>query len=582
VPRMRRATWTTIVLSAALATAAQLAPWVWRLEGHGGGYYADTDELFYASLVRRSARVGPATTNPFDVEWRHASSPYGTVLPQLLALPVRLGVPPGLWSDLSRWAATGTSAYLLVQLGAEVAAPAVGAAAATLVLLDPGTYYGKPLLRLLTGRWEPRDEPQQLPMSRLFTPSYLLPFYLAALLVLLRAAGPRGRRPRAWVVVAAFAGLGLAGYFFFWTAALTAAAAVALLHRHGGAVRRWFVPAVVATAVFVALNGLGTRDAVVEHALRLGFIRTRRPQFLLHAGYWVGALVALWLWLGRYRGKAAARALGVAVAGIWGMVLLVSPITGWDVQSHHFNMALDPPVTIAWCAAAWYGWRALRRPAWATGLATALVTLAAYLGPSLAMRGLAASREGGGGLAVAGAPVDWAAAQRLAAAGGVGPADQIAVPRTMRYALGLALPSPPYWYPFEEAWGIPDTALFGRSVCAALLTGEDSALTRHLATPHQRGATVWPDGRPARVSLGGRRDYFALMPLLADSEAAEVGRLSRSPAALRQHCPVLPGFALAAGRGSIRRAARAAAALGGAPAWVAPDSSLAWFRLPQP
>ncbi len=570
---MRRSRWTAVALSAALATAAQLAPLAWRLDGHRGGYYADVDEQFYASLVRRSAHVGLSTTNPFDVEWRHASSPYGVLLPQLLALPDRAGVPPGAWSDLSRWLGSGVSAWLLIQVGSEVASPEVGAAAATLVLLDPGTYYGKPLLRLVTGRWEPAGEPQQLPMSRLFTPSFLLPFYAAALLVLVRSVGPRRRRPRRWVAVAAFAALGVAGYFFFWTAAVAAAIAIAIVHSRRRAVWRWLVPAAVAAVACVALNGLGTRDDLVEHALRLGFIRTHRPQFLLHAGYWAGALAALWLALGRSRGRSAARALGSAAVGIWALALLVSPLTGWDPQGHHFNMALDPPMTLVWCTAAWYAWRKLRRTGAAAvlaGVASAGLSLAAFLGPTLAMRGLAAAAS----------PPDRAGAQRLAALGRVPAGAQIAVPRAQRYALALALPDTPYWYPYDEAWGVSDTALFARTVCAALLTGEDSATTLRLATPRQEAATVWPDGRPAGVSLASRRDYFVLMPVLADSEAASVGRLGRDPGALRASCRVLPGYALANGRAQVRRAAAAAAALGGAPAWVAPDSSGAWFRFP--
>ena len=230
--------------------SSSLAPIAWRLQGHRGGYYGDVDEQFYASLVRRSAHVPLTTTDPFDVEWRHASSPYGVLLPQLLALPDRAGAPPGAWSDLSRWLGSGAAAWLLIRAGSAVASPAVGAAAATLVLLDPGSYYGKPLLRLATGRWEPASEPQQLPMSRLFTPSYLLPFYAAALLLLVRAVGggPRRRRPGSWAAVATFAGLGIAGYFFFWSAAVAGAVAIAVVHPRRRAVWRWIVPAVLAAA----------------------------------------------------------------------------------------------------------------------------------------------------------------------------------------------------------------------------------------------------------------------------------------------------------------------------------------------
>ena len=583
----RRAWVGALVLSAMLATAAQWAPIAWRLQGHHGGYYGDVDEQFYAALVRRAAQAPLTTTDPFDVQWRHAASPYGVLLPRLLGLPDRLGAPPGAWSDLSRWLGSGASAWLLIRLGTEAASPAVGAAAATLTLLDPGSYYGKPLLRLATGRWEPATEAQQLPMSRLFTPGYLLPFYLAALLVLLRAVGPRGGAgsgtggrgrdagSRRWVAILAFAAVGLAGYFFFWTAALAAAVAVAVLHPRRRALRRWVVPALVAMVIGVLLNGLGGHDDPVQHALRLGFVRTRRPQFLLHAGYWAGAVVAAWLALGRYRGRSGARALGLAAVGIWALVLLMSPLTGWDPQAHHYNMALDPAVTLVWCTAAWYAWRRLRRPglglprAAAAGAAAAGVSLAAFLGPTLAMRGLAAAPR-----------LDWGGARQLAADARVGPTAQVAVPRSERYALGLTLPNTPYWYPYDEAWGVSDTALFNRTVCAALITGEDSTATSLLATPRQEAATVWPDGRPAGVSVAGRRDYFSLMPVLADSEAAAVGALGRDPAALRARCRALPGYALAEGRPEVRRAAAVAAALGGAPAWVAPDSGRAWFRFP--
>jgi len=571
--RRAGAPWRAIALSVALATAAQLAPIVWRLQGHRGGYYAHGDEEFYASLVHRSATTPLTTTNPFDVQWRSASSPYGWILPRLAALPLRLGAPPGLWTDASRWLASGASAWLIIEIGAAVAAPAVGAAAATLVLLDPGTYFGKPVLLLLEGKWRLGTETLQLLMSRLFTPGYLMPFYLAALLVLVRAVGAKRRRPGRAMAVVAFAGLGVAGNFFFWTAGAAAAVGIAAAHHRRRQLWRWIVPGVAVLLLLVAVNGAGVRDDMVEHALRLGFRRTRWPVFLTHAGFWAGALVALWLAFGRHRAGGAGRALGLAVAGIWALVLLHTPVTGWDVQSQHYSLALYPPVTLAYCAAAWYGWRRLRWLAAARLSATAAsaaVSFVAFVGPVLALGGL--------GAVPTLLPPDWAGAQRLAAAGGV-PADaQIAVPRPARFALTLTLPNTPYWYPYDEAWGVSDTALFTRTVCAALLTGEDSAETLRRATPRDRFATVWPDGRPADVSLAGVRSYFALMPVLAGREAGAVARLAHEAPALRGSCAVLPDFALALGHSHVRRAGAVAAALDGRTAWVARDSSAAWFR----
>jgi hypothetical protein len=570
--RRAGAPWRAIALSVALATAAQLAPVVWRLEGHAGGYYGTVDEMFYASLVRRAAATPPTTTDPFDREWRQASSPYGWMLPQLVGLPLRLGVPPGLWSDLSRWAASATGAYLLIRVGAAVASPAVGAAAATLALLDPGTYYGKPLVLLFTGRWAAFDA-ESLPMSRLYTPSFLLPFFAGVLLVLVRSAGPRGRRPSAAVAVGAFAALGLAGYFFYWTTALACAVAVVLVRPRRQAVLRWLIPAGLAMLLLVALNGVGSRDDLVEHALRIGFIRTSRPVFLAHAGFWLAAAVAALLALAPWRVAPSARALGIAAVGAWALVLVHTPITGWDVQSHHYDMALGPLSALTYSAAAWYGWRHwARRSRWLSAAGCVLVAGAALLGPWLALRGLAAAGDQ--------PAIAWENARRLAALGGVPPEGgvQIAVPRPARFALTLALPNTPYWYPFLEAWGVSDTALFTRTVCAALLTGEDSAETLRRATPRDRFATVWPDGRPADVSLAGVRSYFALMPVLAGREAGAVARLAHEAPALRGSCAVLPDFALALGHSHVRRAGAVAAALDGRTAWVARDSSAAWFR----
>ncbi|MEK6768715.1 MAG: hypothetical protein AABY85_06970, partial [Gemmatimonadota bacterium] len=110
--------WRVTVLTALIATAAQLAPLLWRARGHVDGYLADTDEMFYAAMLRSAARDPVSASNPFDAEWRGAVNPFGRILPLVSTIPIRLRVPPGLWLDAGRWlASAGTAALLLLIYG---------------------------------------------------------------------------------------------------------------------------------------------------------------------------------------------------------------------------------------------------------------------------------------------------------------------------------------------------------------------------------------------------------------------------------------------------------------------------------
>jgi hypothetical protein len=570
-PAVRR--FAPYLFSAAVALAFQLAVPLWYLHGNAPGFYADSDERFYATLVRHAAHAPLAETNPFDPVERRAASPYGLTFPQLLALPIRVGVDPGLTSDAERLAGGFVAALALYRIGELVAAPPVGVAMAVLVLLDVGTYPGKPVVTVLRSGLPGTADPQPLPFTRFYAPCLLLPLLALALLWLLWSVGPRGTRPRPWGAALAFLLLGVSGYFFFWSAAIAAAVAVAVLHPRRRRVIPWLLWTIPLLAALALLNGVGTRTAMQDVALRLGFLRTHQPEFLGNLGYWLAACGAGVLALAPWRQSGAARALGLAYLGAWVLAMIVSPLTGWDPQSAHFNFVLGPFATVLYCTLAWVGWRRWGRPRWIARTALVIVVAVAALGPVLAWRGYAASQRLG--------EVTLGEARRWIALGRIPSAAAVAVPREMRFAFALERAGGAFAYNYLLAWSVPDTVLWRRAVCAAALTGEDSAAVRRYSEPNGAFPTLWPDGRPADVSVAGLSDYFATMGILRGREMATVQRAGEDAAVLRDACAVHPDFALARGRDAVRRALRAASFLGGsAVRWRAPDSTAVWLAFP--
>lgn|GEM_PF-3891247 len=556
-----------------MALAFQLAVPLWYADGHRPGYYADNDERFYATLVRHAARAPVAETNPFDPVERRAASPYGLTFPQLLALPIRLGVDPGLVTDGERLAGGFVAALALYRIGTLVAAPPVGVAMAVLVLLDVGTYPGKPVFTALRHGLPGPADAQPLPFARFYAPCLLLPLLALALLWLLRSVGPRATRPRPWAVVLAFLLVGVSGYFFFWSAAVAAAVAVAVLHPRRRRVIPWLLWTIPLLGALALLNGIGTRTAMADVALRLGFQHTRHPQFLGNLGYWFAAGCAAALAFSRLRQTGAARALGLAFLGAWALAMLVSPLTGWDPQSAHFNFVLGPFATLVYCALAWVLWRRWGRNRWAARAGLVVVAAVGVLGPVLAWQGYAASRALG--------EVTRDEAERWIALGRVPQDAAVAVPREMRFAFALERGGGAFAYNYLLAWSVPDTVLWRRAVCAAALIGEDSAAVRRYSEPNGAFPTLWPDGRPADVPVAGLSDYFATMGILRGREMATVQRAGEDAAVLRDACGVHPDFALARGRPAVRRALRTASLLGGADVrWIARDLSAVWLAFP--
>jgi hypothetical protein len=308
-------------------------------------------------------------------------------------------------------------------------------------------------------------------------------------------------------------------------------------------------------------------------ALRLGFQHTRHPQFLGNLGYWLAAGCAAGLAFARLRQSGAARALGLAVLGAWVLAMIVSPLTGWDPQSAHFNFVLGPLATVLYCTLAWVLWRRWGRPRWAARGALVVVAVFAALGSVLAWRGYAAARNLG--------EVSLEEAERWIALGRIPSGAAVAVPREMRFAFALERAGGAFAYNYLLAWSVPDTVLWRRAVCAAALTGEDSAAVRRYSEPNGAFPTLWPDGRPADVPVAGLRDYFATMGILRGREMATVQRAGEDAAVLRDACAVHPDFVLARGREAVRRALRTASFLGDWQVrWIAPDSSAAWLAFP--
>ncbi|MBI4542768.1 MAG: hypothetical protein HY705_07050 [Gemmatimonadetes bacterium] len=563
--------WRVAVLAALIATAAQLAPVLRRVQGHVDGYLADTDEMLYAAVLRSAARDPVTASNPFDAEWRGAVNPYGRILPLASTIPIRLGVPPGLWLDAARWLASAGTAALLIQLGTAAAAPAVGAAAAVLVLLDPSAFYGKPLGWIMgVGSARPGD-PHQLFFSRLYTPGFSLPLFVAALMALSSlAAARRGRRRRLGAALA-FASAGATGHFFYWTSALGAAGLTVLLHRRRRVMLPWAAVAGFFLLVLVALNYTGARGTdFVSQGLRMGFIRTRTPQFLGHVGYWAGALAAGWLAVGPWRVRSPARVIGAATVGVWLLAMLHTPLGGWDAQSFHFSYALGVLVPVVWTTLAWYAWRRWGRGRWVARAGALAVAVSALAGPQWARRGLEAS------LAAGTTPI--AEAARWLRRGRIPDGAIVLVPRDLRSQLGVTLPGVAYAHPHLMQWALPDAALWQRSVCAAALTGEDSVDVSRPGTEERRAGWIalWPHGRPADVSTTGVRSYAELFGPLRERLKGALAEARRSPGRLRGACAAAPEYSLATGRHRVRLALGAAAVLSGEVVWQAADSSAVW------
>lgn len=571
--------WQTILFAVVLATAAQLAPIGWRAMGHGGGYIANEDERFYYATWAAAARDPLSVTNPFDREWSAAAPAGIRLLALTLSLPVRLGLDAGVTWDAARWLGSFSSAALLVSIGGAIATPAVGAAAAVLILFDPGTFYGKPIFSLAGIGMHHEDDPHQLVTSRAMVSAMTLPFFLLCVLGTLRLA-KRGVGRGKWGVgknVLLVAIVGFSGHLFTWGGALAGAAAAAVLHPRR---RRMLVPVFIGCViamVLVLIGGMGRHGtSLTEVILRLGAIRTHRPQFLTHAGFWAAALGSAALAFGPGRFRGGARAVGAMFLGAWALAMVHTPILGWDIESYHFAHAMAPLGALVWCALAWHLWRHAerRRPMarvlyWPVALALCLV---AFRGPVLAMRGLGASVIESGD--ARGRAMNWLLE------GGIPPREVVSAPRVLQMAMATAYQGITFAAPYQMMWSIPDTVIFHRSVCAAALSGIDSAEAAREATkPRPGNIAVYHDGRPASISIDSIRVYFDIFPQLGAALGHAVAAAHRSPAALARSCYERPDWALAIGRQRVRRAAAAAAALGGSTRWVRPDSGAIWIRL---
>lgn len=560
-----------------LATASQIGPVMWRATGSDKPYVADYDELLYAAILRNGAEGPVAWINPFDVAWSAAPTPVGRLLPQALGVPVRLGLPIGPWTDAARWAGGFASAYALIQLGAIAASPSVGAAAATLVLLDPSALHGKPLLSLLGIGVESEDWPHQLPLSRLYSPSLTLPFFLAAVLALLAAApGSAPRRSHA-AVVAAFAGVGLAANFFFWTGLIAVAAAVVLGGWRSPGLRRAVAIGAVALALLLIVNALGDRGVdATDYGLRIGFVRTRMPQFLAHAGFWLGAAAAGLLALGSGQLPRGARVLGRATLAVWILALVHTPLSGWDVQSfHYYGLVLAPLIATSWCVLGWHVWlRCFRMHGAPRVLASGLVGAVALLGPFWSARGAANSVS-----SVAARQATLAA--QYAARGAIPDRSLVLVPEGLRAAMGAETRLLAFAHGYLSHWALPDSTIWNRSVCAAVLLGQDSAEVARAAMPKRPGIPIWSFGRPRDFALPSIRSYAEVMRPLADRLGADVAAAAGGPRKLSAACREGPEYALVLGRARVRRSATAARGINGRVRWMTPDSAAMWLELPE-
>lgn len=566
-----------IVFSAVIATAAQLAP----LVAGKGPYIANEDERFYYAAFAGAAREPLGVTNPFDREWADAAPAGIRLLALALAVPVKLGVDEELVWDGARWLGNFSSTALLVAIGSRIATPALGAAAAVLIQLDPGAFYGKPFLSLAGIGVHHEDDPHQLVTSRSMVSALTLPFLLLCVLGTIRLARRNAsalRRRFQFGASTLLIGLaGFSGHLFTWAGVLAGSAAAALLHPRR---RRMLLPVFIGgvlAGVLVLAGGLGRHGTSLEEIImRLGAIRTHRPQFLTHAGFWGAALAASVLVFTRLRFCSAAVAVGAMYIGAWALSMLHTPVLGWDVESYHFAHVMAPLGVLVWLTLAWHLWhhRRRRQPMlklllFPAGLAFCLV---AFRGPIFAMRGLGASIAESGD--ARGEMIAWL--ER----GAIPAGHVVTAARPYQMALATAYDGIMFAAPYQMMWSIPDTVIFHRSVCASVLSGADSAaVTREALKPRPGSIAVYHDGRPAGIPLEGVRVYFDIFPRLAAALGSAVAEAHRSPQALRASCYERPDYALAIGKQHVRRALAAATALGGGAHWMASDSGAAWTSL---
>ena len=567
--------WTWWALALALGCAAQLATALWRLHGAADPYTADDDEQFYVAMIRHAASGPVPVPNFGDPQWPRARSPYGWVMPAAVALPLRAGLPAGWTIDALRVVGSGASAYLLIRIGALVATPEVGAAMAAILLLDPGAVDGKPLLALM-GRAAPAwDVAGQLPLSRLYNPGLVLPLFLWAVYALLAmAARHRPPGPRI-TTVAAFAALGACAFFYWWTAAAGGATAYALAFRRRRGQTAWALVALGAMLALVALNlAIGqTGVTSLQLGLRLGFWRTHTPYFVTHAAFWVGAAAGAWLLLGRWRVPAAAAALGALTLGTWAVVLGHTVLSGWDVESNHFRPVQGAMTVMTGLTLLYYAWRRWGKsvPVRVAGIGLTLVV--GFAGPFWAVRGLTASELNG-------APSAPAQARAWLRRGAVPDDAVVLVPRALRTPAAAVHAGVVYANPYLFGWAVPDSVIWDRQVCAAVLTGEPPARVFGDAMHvYPYFWPVWWLGRPPGIPVDGLDSYMPIIPRLAVRLRVAVARAAADGGQLRVACRDAPDYVLAIGPVSVRRALAAGAALGARVGWMASDSSAVWLRL---
>jgi hypothetical protein len=323
----------------------------------------------------------------------------------------------------------------------------------------------------------------------------------------------------------------------------------------------------------VALNAIGrVGEGPNNLALRIGFFRSHSPPYLLHAGFWLGALGAAWLGFARWRVALGARLLGRSALAVWLLAMLLTPVSGWNIQSHHFSYALGPLFTLVWCTIAWYAWRRLGENRTVALVGWALVGWCGLIGPSWALLGAESSASWA-------RPAAMRHLQQDLSLAAIPDGSLVLVPRGMRGVLAGTTNHLAFAHEYLHLWAVPDSVIWVRQICAAVLTGEDSAEVTRALTPAEGGLPMWGWGRPSGVSLSGVRSYHQIAGRLATLEGAAVAAARRDTRLLRSACADRPDFAFAVGRAHVREALAAAVLLGATVRRMAMDSAWVWLDL---
>lgn len=334
-----RAMWWALAGAVAVCAVVGLPQARYIVDGHSHALLVDGDEVCYAAKVQEAIDGHWRTASPYAWEHKSAGSltPWGG--PAFLAALARLtNSSMDSVVILTRFVAPAISALLLAAILLQLTgSPGWSVVGTSLILLEPGAYYYKPLYYLTSfAVGFPQPVELRLLYARFINPLLLIiPFLIA-----FRCLIPCVVRPRAATAVAAGLAIGLNFYVepYYATYLLAWVAVALLLYLRDPMVRRTLalvllVAALTASPAFVQ-NAQKFQGVGLEVVTRYGGgLHTRSSAFLLHKGVILTMLVFALC----YRGPTHVYRLLLS-AMLAGFVLLNQQLlTGREILNYHYN-----------------------------------------------------------------------------------------------------------------------------------------------------------------------------------------------------------------------------------------------------